>query len=69
MGNNPYHSIRETFDKVKPLIEHIVFIWKKRLSNELLGGNEDYRVRRRENLGRLFAETMGVQHRRKINNN
>ena len=59
MGSTPFWSLQEAIEKVRPLVEHILFIWKKRLSNELFGGNEDFRVRRREDLSQLFAKTMG----------
>ena len=59
LGKGPFLSLRETIEKVKPLVEQIVFIWKKRLTNELLGGTEDFRIKRRQEVGRMIAAKIG----------
>ena len=65
LGKGPFLPLRETIEKVKPLVEHIVFIWKKRLTNELLGGAEDFRIKRRQEVGRMIATKIGGSGNRK----
>ena len=69
MGKGPFLTLRETIERVHPLVEHILFIWKKRLSNELLGGPEEVRIKRREEMGRMIALKMGLNHKKRVRGN
>lgn len=66
LGKGPFLPLRETIEKVRPFVEHIVFIWKKRLTNELLGGAEDFRIKRREEVGRMIAHKIGSNNRKRV---
>ena len=65
LGKGPFISLRETIEKVRPLVDHITFIWKKRLTNELLGGPEEFRIKRREEMGSMIAKKIGSGNKKR----